>query len=262
MDFTSDFDGKIDHSLTQGSLPGQKTSQAVSTTSSTDDFEHVDPFSSHNLLDDDNFFSGKQSQTKEDKPLAGDKLLDDFLSGGPPVTKDLPKPKEPDFGNFGLSDDFGGFGKTQANVTKNFMDAERSQQPPELPPKAPTPPLLDQIEDDYLNPYSTQKEKFVSSEDFLDDFKDPPPPVSKAPEPIIPKSAPIEIKKEVKPPTPEPPKPLAPPPAEPQRPKAEPPKPPQASAPAPPARKLEERIAAEEMFCRIGLGYNTVVKFM
>ncbi|XP_055712474.1 zyxin-like [Phlebotomus papatasi] len=228
MDFTGDFDAKIDHSLTQGSASGQKgNTQAVSQTSSTDDFEHVDPFSSHNLMDHDDFFNAPPQKPKEEA-----NLLDDFMPS------DIPKAKEPDFGQFtGLSDDFG-LPKSQADTTKSFMDAERFQP---IPPKAATPPLLDQIEDDYLNPYASQKEKFVSSEDFLEDFKEPPPPEKKAPapEPLIPAKAP-------EPPAPKP----APAPQE--RPKAEPPKPPQAAAPV--TKKVEERIAAEEMFCRIGLG--------
>ncbi|XP_055682641.1 reticulon-1 isoform X2 [Lutzomyia longipalpis] len=250
MDFSTDsFDAKPDHSLTQGNAKHDGNSQAVSSTSSTDDFEHVDPFSSHNLMDDESFFNAAPKQLKEEKPVStnGANLLDDFLSGG-----DLP-PKEPlksEFASFGLPDDLG-MTKSHTDTTKSFMDAERFQP---IPPKAATPPLLDQIEDDYLNPYSSHKEKFVSSEDFLEDLKEPPPPEKKTPEPIIPAkvaAAPVEPPKpeppKQEPPKPEPPKATPAPPQE--RPKVEPPKPPQAAV----AKKIEERIAAEEMFCRYGL---------
>ena len=200
--------------------------------SSTDDFEHVE----HELSPEEklfgNFRSGNQIFNEFEKctgdvhpiptefnPKFDDEdikiekdhkdktsLLDDLMSN----FDDVKKTANNEFTQFAstlkeIPSKFDNFGKVDepevisvkkqvmvdnAESLKNFMDAERNsaKTSPERTPKkaaAAAPPLVDEIEDDYLNPYSTAKhlsessEKFISSEDLIAPFTDSIPSTTK-----------------------------------------------------------------------------------
>lgn len=251
--------------------------------SSSDDFEHI---SGDKLLDNDYDLLGSSliNAPSTNFGTTSDKqnLLDGFS-----FTETA---KESDFG-FDSSPKFGSPAH-QKTSTIDFMQAERNEPPP-LPNEAPLKPsapatvsssLLDEIEDDYLNPYAAKKQSApVASaqhwdKDSDDDFgkrtpsPDPfvqtrtaldqqqsraaaaPPPVS-APAPakplepeVIIKPIPVEAPKKQEKPI-EVPKPKV----EEVKPIKKP-EPAQKAASSSSSSSTAGLTAAEEIFCKIGLG--------
>lgn len=123
-------------------------------TSGSDDFEHI---SSDKLLDTDYDLLGSSMINAPSTNLSGGRdaadkqnLLDGFSF--------TESKQDSDFG-FDSSPKFGSPAHQKAS-TIDFMKAERSEPPP-LPSQPPNlqkkSSLLDDIEDDYMNPYATKK---------------------------------------------------------------------------------------------------------
>lgn len=137
--------GFDDHSPNAGGTSPQGLGMSAS-----DDFEHI---SGDRLLDTDYDLLGSSMIKAPSTELASsDKqnLLDGFS---------FTEPKRDDFG-YDSSPKFGSPAH-QLSSTVDFMRAERNE-PPLLPSQPPTnipksSSLLDEIEDDYLNPYGAQK---------------------------------------------------------------------------------------------------------
>lgn len=202
-------------------------------------------------MDENNFFANdntkKSSTTKIDDlaNLKGNTM--DFLSRERSEKFDEEKPKT-------NMDDF-------LNFHDNFDEEKPQPQPQQSPFSIPNieksddiiNPVVTQpepepeidfhaIDDDYLNTLKglDSKEKFISSEDLMTDFKDPVPAAVEVEAPAPPKAVVPE-----KPPVTEPIKPVV----EPSKPKSAPP-------PAPVKQKTSDdtQIEAEKIFKSIGLG--------
>ena len=287
--------GLDDHSPNDDFSPLQQKHHGMS---SSDDFEHIND--DYDLLGS----SMVNAPAPVSAPSSGQQNLLDFSL--PDANKDFGRDNDFDFNEspkLGTTQDnspIASFGFDHKAATIDFMQAERNEAPPVVksepkfesaPSAAPTKPLpptpeptttttsssiLDEIEDDYLNPYAASKsqERFISSEDLLrepdlmkepaearnatPDFFEPAKQhfeekVSAAPKPAA--SAPpatdfspsvFKLEEPIKPA--EVPKPIV---VEPS--KVEEIKP--AKKPEPVSSKPKEQItAAEEIFCRIGLG--------
>lgn len=213
-------------------------------------------------MDENNFFADenitKKSSTNKIDDFANLKENTmDFLSRERSEKFDEEKPKVD-------VDDF-------LNFHDNFDEAKPAPQPQASPFSIPNIEKNDEIithdepyanqhepeqeidfhalDDDYLTTlkgFEPNKDKFISSEDLMADFKDPAPPSFEAPAP------PKEVVPE-KPPVTEPIKPVV----EPQKPKSAPP-------PAPVKQKTSDdtQIEAEKLFKNIGLGERTSFMFI
>lgn len=241
--------------------------------SASDDFEHI--ISGEKVLDTDEYLIGNSFVSPpEISSRDSQNLLDGFS-----------------FTEAKAHDDIG-FGSPahQKTATIDFMQAERHFEPlipktepistPTAPPAASS--ILDEIEDDYLNPYATTKvqDKFISSEDLLDDFKEPR---TQIPESLIESSTrkigetavaaassisaaafdaePLKPLEPLVPVQCEPVKPAEVPKKEEKKVEKLAPEPQPKQEEVKPAKKAEiatkskeSMIAAEEMFCKIGLG--------
>lgn len=171
-EFTSEFSDehvKKDHSPNKIQTHDDILSSAAKISNPADDFEHIGSKidAEYDLLDSGFNHGYKTNETAAD-------LLDDFKSNIPPAMK------------ADNVDPFDVFNKTKES-TMDFMAAERNHvprmnasppAPPVVPVEVPSAPMktsiYDDMENDYLNPYSSTKnnEKFISSEDLLSDFKE------------------------------------------------------------------------------------------
>lgn len=205
-------------------------------------------------MDENNFFPDeipkKSSHQKiDDFANLKDNTMD-FLSRERSEKFDQEKPKVDvdDFLNF-----HDNFDESKSKAAFSIPNIEKSE--PEIikpEPSVPQPePEIDfhAIDDEFLKGFESNKEKFISSEDLLTDFKDPvsapvealAPATVTAPVPI-PAPLPVVIEK---PPVTEPIKPVV----EPVKPKSAPP-----PAPVKKTTSDDTQIEAEKLFKSIGLG--------
>lgn len=271
--------GSHDHSLNADGLSPQG-SQGLST---SDDFEHI---SGDKLLDTDyDLLGSSMINAPPAENLSSSTAKSNILDGF-----SFTEPKYDDFG-FDSSPKFG-TPAHQKTSTIDFMQAERAEPPPlpkhaPLIPSAPAPSsLLDEIEDDYLNPYATKKvsepvaaskpwdnkdsdEEFDNRSHSPDPFQkahktfdsdawaqpEAPPPI-KPLEPVKPVEKPVAKPLEpeviIKPAPVQPVPKKEEKPVEIPKPKVEEVKP--AKKPEPINKSKEQLTTAEEMFCKIGLG--------
>lgn len=201
-------------------LADDNITKKSSTTTKIDDFANL----KGNTMD---FLSHERSEKfDEEKPKVD---VDDFLNFHDNFDEAKPHP-QPQPSQFSVP-----------NIEKNdeIIDEPYVTQP------EPEPEIdFHAIDDDYLNTlkgFETNKEKFISSEDLMTDFKDP------APAPAVEVEAPAPPKAVV---------PEKPPVTEPIKPVVEPPKPKSAPPPAPVKQKSSDdtQIEAEKIFKNIGLG--------
>lgn len=204
-------------------------------------------------MDKENFFevSPKKAVPKIDDFTNYKENTMDFLSHERDEKIDAEKPKAD-------VDDFLNFHDDLEDVKSHVKSSPvliPSFDEPRIQPEADYHP----VDDEFLSPHaasdlkgSNEKEKFISSEDLLTDFKDPVPTAAEVhfePPKVVEAPKDIEAPKAVVP--------EKPPVVEPVKPVAEPPKPPKSAPPPAPIKKPtsdDTQIEAEKIFKSIGLG--------